>query len=119
MSTTLPGAAPPVVDVVDDRLAHVSLATKMLRRPELGAAIAAAAVAIFFAVTTDQFMTLDGISNWTDVASTIGIPASLACCSEPLIASGFGADTAMPSTFWETIAEISCACFCGSLPDSW
>jgi simple sugar transport system permease protein len=61
--------------VVDDRLAHVSLATKMLRRPELGAAIAAVAVALFFTVTTAQFMTLDGISNWTDVASTIGLPA--------------------------------------------
>jgi simple sugar transport system permease protein len=72
MSTT---ATSPPVDVVDDRLANVSLATKLLRRPELGAAIAALAVALFFAITTDQFMTLDGISNWTDVASTIGIPA--------------------------------------------
>src|SRR5919202_1530279 len=76
MSTAAPSpAAGAVVDVVDDRLAHVSLATKLLRRPELGAAIAAVAVALFFALTTDQFMTLDGISNWTDVASTIGIPA--------------------------------------------
>ena len=74
MSTTAPGSAAPAV-VVDDRLANVSLATKLLRRPELGAAIAALAVAIFFTVTTSQFMTLDGISNWTDVASTIGIPA--------------------------------------------
>jgi simple sugar transport system permease protein len=74
MSTTAPSsAAQPVV--VDDRMAHVSLATKLLRRPELGAAIAALAVAAFFAITTAQFMTLDGISNWTDVASTIGIPA--------------------------------------------
>jgi simple sugar transport system permease protein len=74
MSTTAPGSAAPAV-VVDDRLANVSLATKLLRRPELGAAIAALAVALFFTVTTSQFMTLDGISNWTDVASTIGIPA--------------------------------------------
>jgi simple sugar transport system permease protein len=74
MSTTAPGSAAPAV-VVDDRMANVSLATKLLRRPELGAAIAALAVAIFFTVTTSQFMTLDGISNWTDVASTIGIPA--------------------------------------------
>jgi simple sugar transport system permease protein len=75
MSTTAPQATSPPVDVVDDRLANVSLVTKLLRRPELGAAIAAFAVAVFFAVTTDDFMTLDGISNWTDVASTIGIPA--------------------------------------------
>jgi simple sugar transport system permease protein len=74
MSTTAPGSAAPAV-VVDDRMANVSLATKLLRRPELGAAIAALAVAIFFTITTSQFMTLDGISNWTDVASTIGIPA--------------------------------------------
>jgi simple sugar transport system permease protein len=75
MSTAVPQATSPPVDVVDDRLANVSLATKLLRRPELGAAIAALAVAVFFAVTTADFMTLDGISNWTDVASTIGIPA--------------------------------------------
>jgi simple sugar transport system permease protein len=75
MSATAPQATGPPVDVVDDRLANVSLATKLLRRPELGAAIAALAVALFFTFTTDQFMTLDGISNWTDVASTIGIPA--------------------------------------------
>jgi simple sugar transport system permease protein len=75
MSATVPQATSQIVDVVDDRLANVSLATKLLRRPELGAAIAALAVALFFAFTTEQFMTLDGISNWTDVASTIGIPA--------------------------------------------
>jgi simple sugar transport system permease protein len=73
MATTAP-AAPPA-SVVDDRLANVSITTKLLRRPELGALIGAAAVALFFAVTTENFMTLDGISNWTDVASTIGIPA--------------------------------------------
>jgi simple sugar transport system permease protein len=74
MSATVPSSASQPV-VVDDRLANVSLATKLLRRPELGAAIAALAVAAFFAITTAQFMTLDGVSNWTDVASTIGIPA--------------------------------------------
>jgi simple sugar transport system permease protein len=75
VSATVPQGTSPPVDVVDDRLANVSLATKLLRRPELGAAIAALAVALFFTFTTDQFMTLDGIANWTDVASTIGIPA--------------------------------------------
>ena len=33
-------------------------------------------------------------------------------------ASGFGAETARPSTFSVTAASISCACFCGSLLDS-
>jgi simple sugar transport system permease protein len=61
--------------VVDDRLAQVSLTTRLLRRPELGAALAAITVGLFFALTTDQFGTLDGMANWTDVASTLGIPA--------------------------------------------
>ncbi|MEA2254764.1 MAG: simple sugar transport system permease protein [Solirubrobacteraceae bacterium] len=75
-ATTQPATeAPAATSVVDDRLANVSLATKLLRRPELGAAIAAVAVALFFGVTTSQFLTLDGAANWTDVASTIGIPA--------------------------------------------
>src|SRR3954451_25052585 len=47
----------------------------------------------------------------------IGIPADLALASEPWIALAFGTDTASPSTFCETAASISCACFCGSLFD--
>jgi simple sugar transport system permease protein len=70
-----PPGAPPPTSVVDDRLAQVSFLTKLLRRPELGAAIAALVVFLFFALTTDQFGTLDGAANWTDVASTLGIPA--------------------------------------------
>ena len=56
-------------------MADVSFVTKLLRRPELGAALAALVVFLFFTFTTDQFGTLDGAANWTDVASTIGIPA--------------------------------------------
>src|SRR5215211_8598108 len=70
-----PAAPPPTLDVVDDRLAQVSLLTRMLRRPELGALLAAIAVGLFFVVTTSEFGTLDGAVNWTDVASTLGIPA--------------------------------------------
>jgi simple sugar transport system permease protein len=69
-----PGAPAPV-SVVDDRLAQVSTATKLLRRPELGALIGAAAVGIFFAATASTFRTLGGMANWTDVASTLGIMA--------------------------------------------
>ena len=47
----------------------------------------------------------------------IGMPAALALASEPLIASALGTETARPSTFCETAASISCACFCGSLFD--
>ena len=69
------GVAPEPVSVVDDRLAEVSLVTKLLRRPELGALIGALAVGLFFAVTAESFRTLGGVANWTDVASTLGIMA--------------------------------------------
>ena len=76
MSDHATAVEPPTpTSVVDDRLAQVSFLTKVMRRPELGAALAALVVAVFFAVTTDDFGTLDGAANWTDVASTIGIPA--------------------------------------------
>ncbi|HEX8856751.1 MAG TPA: ABC transporter permease [Thermoleophilaceae bacterium] len=75
-ATTVPAPTPPApVSVVDERLAHVSLLTKLLRRPELGALMAATVIGIFFGVTTSEFGTLDGAANWTDVASTLGIPA--------------------------------------------
>jgi simple sugar transport system permease protein len=66
---------PPTTDVVDERLAHVSLTTRLLRRPEIGAVLAATFIGAFFWINADLFGTLDGIANWTDVASTIGIPA--------------------------------------------
>jgi simple sugar transport system permease protein len=66
---------PPTEYVVDERMADVSLVTKLLRRPELGALLAATVVGLFFALTTDQFGTLDGAANWLAVASTFGIPA--------------------------------------------
>jgi simple sugar transport system permease protein len=77
MSDQATAVKPPTTptSVVDDRLAQVSLTTRLLRRPELGALLAAVAVGLFFALTTDQFGTLDGMANWTDVASTLGIPA--------------------------------------------
>jgi simple sugar transport system permease protein len=61
--------------VVDERVSEVGLVVRLLRRPELGALLAAFAVGLFFALTTDEFGTLDGAANWTDVASTLGIPA--------------------------------------------
>src|SRR4051794_24398363 len=56
-------------------------------------------------------------SSAPELSVTIGIPADLALASESLIASAFGTETASPSTFWETAASISCACYCGSLLD--
>jgi simple sugar transport system permease protein len=76
MSDPATAVRPPTpTSVVDERLADVSLLTKLLRRPELGALMAAAVIGLFFALTTDEFGTLDGAANWTDVASTLGIPA--------------------------------------------
>src|SRR3954454_12561686 len=63
--------------VADERLANISLASRILRRPEIGALLAAVVVAIFFWSQNALFLRLDGIANWTDVASTIGIPAVL------------------------------------------
>jgi simple sugar transport system permease protein len=68
-------AAPAPVPVADERLANISLASRILRRPEIGALLAAIVVAIFFWSQNALFLRLDGIANWTDVASTIGIPA--------------------------------------------
>jgi simple sugar transport system permease protein len=70
-----PAAPPPPVPVGDERLARISPLARILRRPELGSLLAALAVAIFFTTQNSLFAQLDGIANWTDVASTIGIPA--------------------------------------------
>jgi simple sugar transport system permease protein len=69
--------APPPARPKDERLAQITPMARLLRRPEIGAAIAAVVIAIFFWTQNSLFLKLDGISNWTDVASTIGIPAVL------------------------------------------
>jgi simple sugar transport system permease protein len=67
--------APAPVPVADERLADISTTARILRRPEIGALIAAIVVGVFFFTQNSLFFKLDGIANWTDVASTIGIPA--------------------------------------------
>jgi simple sugar transport system permease protein len=76
-ATPSPATAPPppMTPAGDERLAQISPIARLLRRPEIGALIAAIVVAIFFWTQNSLFLKLDGISNWTDVASTIGIPA--------------------------------------------
>jgi simple sugar transport system permease protein len=61
--------------VSDERLANVGAMARLLRRPEIGALLAAVVVGLFFWTQNALFLRLDGIANWTDVASTIGIPA--------------------------------------------
>src|SRR3954466_9995947 len=68
-------APPPPVPAGDERLAKIGPMARLLRRPEIGALLAAVVVAIFFWTQNPLFLKLDGIQNWTDVASTIGIPS--------------------------------------------
>src|SRR5690242_17151491 len=68
-------AAPPPTPAGDERLANISTAARIMRRPEIGALLAAVVIAIFFWTQNSLFLKLDGISNWTDVASTIGMPS--------------------------------------------
>ncbi len=76
MSTTAPEAppersgAPP-----DERLSGSHGVSRILRRPETGAAVGALAVFLFFALTTDTFAKASGASTWIFTASTVGIMA--------------------------------------------
>ncbi|MGH3730123.1 MAG: ABC transporter permease [Micromonosporaceae bacterium] len=59
----------------DERVAHVGLMRRLLIRPELGAVVGAIAVFTFFASLSPVFRSVDGIANWLDPASTLGIMA--------------------------------------------
>ena len=61
--------------LADERVARTSTLAKLLKRPEIGALVAAIAIFVFFAVTTDVFATASGASTWLRGASTIGIMA--------------------------------------------
>src|SRR3954468_3135384 len=77
-AATTAGVEPPPgppVPAGDERLAKISPMARLMRRPEIGALLAAVVVAVFFWTQNSLFLELDGIANWTDVASTIGIPA--------------------------------------------
>ena len=50
-------------------------ALTLLRRPEVGAAVAALAVFVFFSVSTQAFLTPAGVSTWLYSASLFGIMA--------------------------------------------
>lgn len=59
----------------DERLKTVHPLIALLRRPEVGAAVAALAIFIFFSVTTNAFLLPSGISTWLYSASLFGIMA--------------------------------------------
>ncbi|MBB3020243.1 simple sugar transport system permease protein [Microvirga lupini] len=80
VNTTQPTAdlspAPTVKKIQDERLREVSLVTRIMRRPELGALAGLILVAIFFASTADPSMfTLAGIMNILSPAAQLGILA--------------------------------------------
>jgi simple sugar transport system permease protein len=76
MTTTLnptpPSSAPPAAD---ERVARVGLLRRLVLRPEIGSLIGAVILFVLFAVSSTQFYSLPGISNWLDPASLFGIMA--------------------------------------------
>ncbi|HLK95290.1 MAG TPA: ABC transporter permease [Nocardioidaceae bacterium] len=73
MSTT--STAPPEEEQVDERLAGSQRSAAILRRPEVGAMVAALAIFTFFALTTNAFAEPSGASTWIFTSSTVGIMA--------------------------------------------
>jgi simple sugar transport system permease protein len=67
MAATAPAA--------DERLADVGRLRRLLIRPELGSIVGAVIVYVFFTTRSDIFGTVDGVANWLDPASTLGIMA--------------------------------------------
>ncbi|QLD12764.1 ABC transporter permease [Microbacterium oleivorans] len=63
------------VAVADERLARTSGFAKLLRRPEVGAAVAAILLFIAFSVGTSAFLTPAGASTWLYSSSLFGIMA--------------------------------------------
>jgi simple sugar transport system permease protein len=80
VNTTQPTAdlspIPAIKKIQDERLKEVSLLTKIMRRPELGALAGLVLVAIFFLSTADSSMfTLAGVMNILSPAAQLGILA--------------------------------------------
>ena len=59
----------------DERIARVGLLRRLLVKPELGALIGAVVVFVFFAILSNVFRSPEGVANWLDPASTLGIMA--------------------------------------------
>jgi simple sugar transport system permease protein len=71
MSTTTANGTP----AVDERLVRQPWWRRAAIRPEVGAVIGAVVVFIFFATTTESFLTAAGMANVLDVSATLGIAA--------------------------------------------
>ncbi|TWP53107.1 ABC transporter permease [Lentzea tibetensis] len=69
---TVTAKAPPVSD---ERLSKPRVLDRLVVRPEIGAALGALLVFVFFSAATEQFLSLAGAATWLDDASTLGIMA--------------------------------------------
>jgi simple sugar transport system permease protein len=72
-TTTEQPAAPETPPASDERLGSSYRLSRLLRRPEVGAAAGALAIFVFFTATTDTFIKPAGVSTWLFTASTFGI----------------------------------------------
>ncbi|MGF6229282.1 simple sugar transport system permease protein [Inquilinus ginsengisoli] len=72
-----PGRAPAPRPAGDERMRSVSLASRLLSRPELGAMAGTVLVFVFFGITAggSGMFSADGISNWLVVSAQLGILA--------------------------------------------
>jgi simple sugar transport system permease protein len=72
MSTTPTTVQP---EIPPSAPARRGFAQTALRRPEVGALVAAVAVALFFGLQSPVFRSATGVANWLDPAATLGIMA--------------------------------------------
>ncbi len=63
------------VAVLDERLKATHPIVRLLRRPEIGAAVAAIAIFTYFSLTTQAFLTAAGVATWLYSASLLGVLA--------------------------------------------
>jgi simple sugar transport system permease protein len=73
---TAPHGTSSTADRGDERVAARSPLRVLLARPELGALIGAIVVFMFFCAVAPVFRSLNGLSNWLEPASTLGIIAA-------------------------------------------
>lgn len=59
----------------DERIRKTSPIVTLLRRPEIGALVAALAIFVFFSIFTNSFLSPAGVSTWLFSASLFGIMA--------------------------------------------
>jgi len=59
----------------DERIRKPGLLLMLLRRPEVGALVAALAIFLFFSLSTQTFLTPAGVSTWLYSSSLFGVMA--------------------------------------------